>query len=88
MDKEYNNIFNMKGQSLHFIDDENKQENNFRNSPFLTNFTMSSTNRNVRVIKDIRANRNDNTITFMTKKEKAEYNPIFNNNIKGKYNYI
>ena len=90
MDKEFNNTFNMKGQNLHIIDAENQQEKHFANSPFSINYTMSSKNRNIRVIKEIRANRKDNAIKLMPIKEKAEkidYNPIFNS-IKSKNNFI
>ena len=90
MDKEFNNTFNMKGQNLHIIDEENQQEKLFTNSPFSINYTMSSKNRNIRVIKEIRVNRKDNAKILMPKKEKAEkmdYNPIFNS-IKSKNNFI
>lgn len=91
MEKEYSHSFNMKGQNLHFSAQENQQDKNLCDSPSLMNYTISLKNRNIRVIKETGVHNIDNVLKILSEtgdSKKMNYNPIFNNNIKGKNNYI
>ncbi len=48
---------------------------------------MSSKNSNIRVIKEIGANRNEN-MPIKKDSPKIDYNPIFTSNIKGNNNFF
>ena len=50
------------------------------------NFTMSSNNRNIRMIREMGVNSCDNN--FKIDEVKMDYSPIFNNNIKDNNNFI
>ena len=64
--------------------DENSQE---KDSSSLININMSSKNSNIRVIKEIGANRNEN-MPIKKDSPKIDYNPIFTSNIKGNNNFF
>jgi len=81
MNKQNNNSISMKGNSLHFI-----KEENMGNSPFLENFDVSSKNKNIRVVRETGSFNND-----IVDINNMGYNPFINKNIKcnnNLYNYI
>lgn len=76
-----NNSISMKGNSLHWINEEN-----MGNSPFLEKFDVSSNNKNIRVVKETGPVNND-----IIDMKYFGYNPFVKKNIKcnnNSYNYI
>ena len=85
-----NNTFKMKGKNIYFIDEQTQQPGNLGKSPFSMDFTVSSKNRSIKIIKDMGVNCYDNIKKLISKEdaEKMNYNPFFENKLKGNYIFI